>query len=237
MLLIHYYHNKNENYPFYTTEETYQLFLNYNDLWEDSSITLFYNLINKEDEVNIIDIGAGIGLYSLYAKFLPKATFYSFEPTKETFRLLNDNLKLNNINNVKTFELALSNEKTEKTLNICKAWYGLNTLGDNPLRFDNIEKSIVNTDTIDNLFYDKEIKVDFIKIDTEGYELYILQGGIKTIDKYKPIIQLEYNITNMKQCNVEEQELLDFIESIDYCIINKHDEEYFIAHKSRVSFE
>lgn len=65
-------------------------------------------------------------------------------------------MALNNITNVKTFELALSNEKTEKTLNICKAWYGLNTLGDNPLRFDNIEKSIVNTDTIDNLFYDKK---------------------------------------------------------------------------------
>ena len=42
--------------------------------------------------------------------------------------------------------------------------------------------------TIDSLNLDK---LDFIKIDVEGYEPLVIEGGINTIKKYKPIITLE----------------------------------------------
>ena len=60
----------------------------------------------------------------------------------------------------------------------------------------------------------KNIAVDFIKIDTEGSEYYILMGGIKTIQMYRLVIQMEWNLNNMAQCNVEETQLkylLDFL--------------------------
>jgi hypothetical protein len=69
---------------------------------------------------------------------------------------------------------------------------------------------------LDTIFYDNNIPVDFIKIDTEGWEYFILQGGEKTIQKYKPMIQLEWNNDNMKQCNVNVSEFIAYIDTIGY---------------------
>lgn len=55
-------------------------------------------------------------------------------------------------------------------------------MGDNPLRFNDIEPVNVKTTTLD-LFFD-EIPVHYIKIDTEGYEYFILKGGKNIITKY-----------------------------------------------------
>ena len=63
----------------------------------------------------------------------------------------------------------------------------------------------------DNIFYENDIPVDFIKIDTEGWEYFILQGGEKTIQKYKPFIQMECSKTNMRQCNVNMDEFERYI--------------------------
>lgn len=56
------------------------------------------------------------------------------------------------------------------------------------------EMSIQNVElrTLDSLELQK---VDFIKIDVEGYEYFVLQGGLNTIRKFKPQIILEYSPT------------------------------------------
>ena len=46
----------------------------------------------------------------------------------------------------------------------------------------------VNLTTIDNLEVEK---LDFIKLDVEGYESLVINGALNTIKKYKPIITLE----------------------------------------------
>lgn len=191
---------------------------NKNNIWEEQSLHVFYNIVKNDNRPvkNIIDAGANVGLYSLYAKFLPNANFYSFEPFKKTFDILNKNIELNNINNVKTFNFGLSDKKETKELKISFDNNGLNTISDNPLRFNANDVSIINVDTIDNLFYDKDIEVNYIKIDTEGFEYYILKGAEKTIKKYKPIIQIEYVKTNMEQCNVKLEQIEKIINDLNY---------------------
>jgi FkbM family methyltransferase len=215
----------NTNKQILVTPETVKItphtFMTNGEIWERDSITNFYNNIN-DNSYNIIDIGAQSGLYTLYAKFLPSCNFYAFEPFPETFKILNDNIKLNNIQNVKTYNVALSNIEGSAILNTSISHNGLHTLGNNPLRFNDVKPITVKTTTLDKIFYDNNIPVNYIKIDTEGYEYYILNGGINTINKYKPIIQIEWNETNMLQCNV-----------------NKYDFEYFInniIHYKKVSF-
>jgi hypothetical protein len=44
-------------------------------MWEEDSINYFYDNIPLDKPVNILDIGAQTGLYTLYAKYLPKASF------------------------------------------------------------------------------------------------------------------------------------------------------------------
>jgi FkbM family methyltransferase len=209
----------NENYPIFVTEKTLKItpftFQENGQLWENPSLKQFYSCIDDK-EYNIVDIGSQSGLYSLFAKFLPNSTFYSFEPFLDTFNLLNDNLKLNNITNVRSYNIGISDIKGTTILNTSKGHNGLHTMGNTPLRFNDINPISIETDTLDNCFYDKNIPVHFIKIDTEGWEYNILKGGEQTIKKYKPIIQLEWNIMNMQQCNVTESMLFELLSNYGY---------------------
>jgi FkbM family methyltransferase len=205
-------------------------------IWEDKSIELFYTKYFKKDAKVIIDIGAQVGLYTLYAKKLTEATFYAFEPYDIELNILKENIELNNLQNIIVSGLAISDKRELKTLNVCKIHPGLNTLGANPLRWnpaqtETIQKQ-VNTETIDNLFFEYTC-VDMIKIDTEGWEYYILQGAEKVILKDRPHIQIEWNLENMRQCNVNPIELETYIRTtLDYNIIT-HDglEEVFLIPK------
>jgi hypothetical protein len=98
---LEYYYFDNISYPIKVTTETTNIahytFPKGGKMWETKSIQQFFNVIPKEDTINIVDIGAQVGLYSLFAKFLPKSTFYAFEPFPATFKELNENIKLNNI--------------------------------------------------------------------------------------------------------------------------------------------
>ncbi len=215
LMATYYYNHRNPNCPIHVTPETLVVtphtFKKNAPTWEEASVNYFYDNVPKDKPVNIVDIGAQSGLYSLYAKYLPKSQFYSFEPFSQTYQLLNDNIRLNGITNVKTYNIGLSNVKGECVLNTSKTHNGLHTLGSNPLRFSDIVPVTIRVDTIDNMFYENDIPVDFIKIDTEGWEYFILQGGEKTIQKYKPFIQMECSKTNMKQSNVNMDEFERYI--------------------------
>ena len=228
-----YYYFNDEKYPISVTDETRKItpytFSSDGELWEQQALYQFYKGIDAAINFNIVDIGAQSGLYSLFAKYLPLSTFYAFEPFPTTFELLNDNLQLNEITNVKTYNLAISDKEGVSILNTSISHNGLNTLGQNPLRFNDVHPINVNTTTLDLFFYNTP--VHYIKIDTEGYEYYILKGGKEIIKKYKPIIQIEYNITNMKQCNVTEDMINILIQEIEYKFISISQEEILIGPK------
>ena len=179
------------NYPnnkhVFITENTINVtpytFIDTGLIWEFDSVDYFYSLISCDEEKTVLDIGAQSGLYALNCAFFPKLKYHAFEPYNLTYNLLLDNLKLNNINNVKCYNIALGNNKQEQILRVPEH-NGLNTLGETPLRFDKFEEMLVKVDTIDNLFFEKNIPVDFIKCDTEGYEYFIIKGAEKTINKY-----------------------------------------------------
>lgn len=215
-----FYFFKDKNLPISVSEDTVRYtgytFTSDGGMWEVDSEKEFFRHVPIEKRCNIVDIGAQSGLYSLYAKYLPNATFYSFEPFPLSYKLLSENLKINNINNVKTFDIAISDKTGTAILNTCLSHNGLHTLGENPKRFGDIKEIEVKTETLDNLFYEKNIPVDYLKIDTEGYEYYILKGGIKTLKKYKPLLQIEYNVQNMSQCNVKEEDLNELLNELNY---------------------
>jgi len=209
----------NSHYPIYVTKKTVEItpytFQRNGQMWENLSLKQFYSCIDNKS-YNIVDIGSQSGLYSLFAKYLSNSIFYSFEPFLDTYNLLNDNIKLNNITNVKTYNIGLSNKKGISILNTSRGHNGLHTMGNTSLRFSDVHPIKIKTDTLDNCFYNKNIPVHFIKIDTEGWEYNILKGGKNTIEKYKPIIQLEWDIRNLKQCNVNENDLSALLKEYGY---------------------
>ena len=102
-------------------------------------------------------------------------------------------------------------------------------MGASVQRFSDIQPVSVPTDTLDNLFYAKNVPVHFIKIDTEGWEYNILRGGEQTLRTYKPIIQVEYSETNMAQCQVNPLDLENLWKSYGYTAIYWAGEEVLLV--------
>lgn len=74
----------------------------------------------KNKEV-IVDIGAHIGFFSIYAaKNAKNGKVFSFEPSKENYILLDKNVKLNNLSNIKLFNSAVSGKDGKIEFNISK---------------------------------------------------------------------------------------------------------------------
>lgn len=195
-------------------------------LWENKSIEIFYKKYVTKSNPVIVDIGAQVGLYTLYAKNKPDAIFHAFEPYKKAFDCLNDNIKLNDITNIKTYNYAISDKNEKSYLSCSNKNYGLNTLSQSPLRFQKEFSTEVQTITLDSFI---DFPVDYIKIDTEGWEYFILEGGYNTIQKYKPVIQLEWNLTNMQQCNVTPTMMNNLINKLKYTKTEITNEELIIS--------
>lgn len=208
-----------------------------NHTWENETISdlnlieSFYDMIC--DDFVILDIGAQSGCFSLLSKFFPNTEWYSFEPDPTNYELLIKNLELNNINNVNSFNVGISNKIGNQKLKILKNHRGLNNYGENLIRFRIDDPNVIcietPVDTIDNLFYNK--KIDLIKIDSEGSEFNILEGGKDTLIKYKPKILLEYYEPNLNQFNKTFKDLHNLFDDLGYQITKSFGSDVLIESK------
>jgi len=169
----------------------------------------------------ILDVGAHCGSHSvIYAKLNPDAKIFAFEPQKKMFLLLNMNLRNNGITNVTTIQAALGNKICNATMNAsCVDGPTTNQPLDDGHLFNLGGLQIgeggepIKILTMDSINFNG--KVDYIKIDTEGFESFVLSGGLATITRDKPIIFFEHND------KVVTPQMAGFYEPIDYNIMSK----------------
>ena len=154
-------------------------------------------LLNHHHHLVIVDIGASGGIDPRWSKTTEFYKGILFEPDPREF----DVLKKNSDNNLIVINSALSDSNKEIEFHLCKKqevssvyppnFNFLNKFADSE-RF-NVEKIIhLNADTLDNQLKKEGIdEVDFIKIDTQGYELSILKGSSNCIEN---IVGLEVEV-------------------------------------------
>jgi len=142
----------------------------------------------------VIDIGANIGITTLFFSQSASQVF-AFEPNIDSFNLLVDNLKLNQISNVTPLNLGCGNKRMSKKL----VKYSQNRSSDFILTNSFIPYTDYGTESIDLVNLDhfvnkqKVANIHLIKIDIEGYELSVLAGSTKTLRIFKPVVILEMN--------------------------------------------
>jgi FkbM family methyltransferase len=154
-------------------------------------------LISKDQNRFILfDIGANIGSYSLLvAGLFPGSTIYSFEPSKATFDLLEENTKLNS--QIKCVQTAFGEETKQSDLYSDQTASGMASLYNRDLNAFGIkfnQSEVVNVQRLDDWVIDNNITPDYIKIDVEGAELSVLKGGINTLRNIKAV-QFEFGGT------------------------------------------
>ncbi len=128
----------------------------------------------KADSV-VIDIGANIGVFSLYAALSGAKKVYAFEPSKEAFEILCKNISLNNFSDIIIpINKAVSNVD-DLILQFPYSSSPYNSIGscdsDNNMNYCEISTITINTFIERNDAIDK---IDLLKLDCEGAEFDIL---------------------------------------------------------------
>ena len=209
---------KYDNLSYYTDDDSFVWHIN-NGKSEPYTreLEIVKKYLKKYPTLNntFIDVGGHIGTTSLpYSRLFKNGI--SFEPNKKSFNYFLQNLKINNINNVTLYNQGVYNKTT--TCNVIKHAGG----NSGCFYIQECDKNDINAIEViklDDLCINN-INIDFIKIDTEGSELYVLEGSIDLINKYKPLIQVETNECSDKYFGYNKDKIFDFMKHNGYKVFD-----------------
>jgi FkbM family methyltransferase len=164
---------------------------------------LFLSKLYKLDVKYFYDVGANIGDYSKEILKIPNSNVTAIEPLNECYiELLK--IKKNYPDRFTVINIALSNTKKRDFIYFADEKSELASIEKkiNQINFFknyNTKKKIIQIDTLDNIFKkNKNRRLDFLKIDTEGNEKKVLEGASTLIkNKIVKIIQLEFNLHHL----------------------------------------
>jgi len=134
--------------------------------------------VKVEEGDVVVDCGAAEGLFSFVNAYKCKKV-YAIEPLGEYIDAMK--MTFSNFNNVEVIRSALGSH--DGSASITK-----NAISSNISSSSDGEK--VGVTTLDKLFYEKGVRVSFIKADLEGSEMDMLKGAFKTIKSYTPKIAI-----------------------------------------------
>ena len=163
----------------------------------------------------VLDIGANIGFYAkILSGFVGEnGKVFCFEPDSTNFNYLKKNVQ--HLKNIRLFNNAVSDKKDvikvykSKLLNVDHRTYPVNN-------YDSIEE--INALSIDDLLNENSItKVDVIKIDIQGYELFAFKGMLNLLKTSSSIkLVAEYWPHGFKRAGYSAIELFDFFEALGF---------------------
>jgi len=171
----------------------------------------FLESIVKEG-MNVIDIGANIGIttVTIARKIGRRGKLYSFEPSPEYFNILKENISSNGLENVKVYELAVTDQ-------VGRAPFYQKELSSGIVFEEGAKKFEVSTTTIDRFLSEEKIeRIDLINMDCEGSELLVLKGAKKTLWENKVKIFCEIHHDFLKQLGQSVEELVQYLQGLEF---------------------
>jgi len=197
---------------------------------EPETIEWIANFSNGEDgdkDVIFFDIGANVGIYSLFAARCHRtARIYAFEPDSQSFGSLCKNISRNKFN-ILADPIAVSNSSGMGSVNLSSlnAGAGACALGEN-YRFTKVEQSVIFTQgiyfcSIDKLIFEHNFPVPrYIKIDVDGIEQDILRGAENVLksDLCRSIL-VEFQYEKLKDLDG----VINYLKSFDFILKKKSD--------------
>ncbi|MBX7041985.1 MAG: FkbM family methyltransferase, partial [Ignavibacteria bacterium] len=189
--------------------------------WHDRGLRKLENILNDNVDLkrSYIDVGANLGLRSLYSLSLGRKTVL-FEPNKNLREFTQKLFGKNGFDNFRILNLLLSDQKGTAKFYLSSSSY-LSSVDVKHAMSDpsggNVEEVIVEMSTLDD-FMNEHFKYEdpgIIKIDVEGHEFEVLQGAVRSIDCHRPYLLIEILKTDSHF-----PEILSMLGGMAYCCYN-----------------
>jgi len=187
-------------------------------LYERSVVELLTNKLHNNINDVFIDVGAHIGKYTiLAAKIAQEGLIIALEPHPANYKLLLKNIRLNELQNVITLNVAAWNKDC-----IMKLFVGKNSETHSLARkaHENVTEKYfyVKAFKLDNVVKKLGLRrIDWVKIDVEGGEIEVLEGMSDILRKYKPRLIVEvfkYNYRRfaelLKSCHYKFTPIIEY---------------------------
>lgn len=182
-----------------------------NGVWEEYETKLTLDLVKAGDVY--VDVGANIGYYSLIASRCVGASgkVISYEPDPENYALLEANIALNELKNVHTYNLALYDQDKTGQLFLSGDNLGDHRIYESPEARESRAITLVHGG---KHVSSQSTHVDFLKIDTQGAEFFVVNGLYELIcankDHLKMILEVcPYGIRKSGSDGMDLLKLLD----------------------------
>lgn len=161
------------------------------EAFEPAVVALFESLVAGDHAV--LDVGANIGCTTLL--FGERARCVnSFEPSPTTFSLLARNVAASGLSNIALHNYALGAAAGETELTFWPHNRAGAFVSDRTRASAGHVTERVQMRTLDEAVAERALaQIDFVKIDVEGFEKNVLEGGRTTIDRCRPVVVLELN--------------------------------------------
>jgi FkbM family methyltransferase len=178
--------------------------------YSEAEVDIFRAFVRPDDIV--IDAGALFGEHTLaLAELCPDGMVLAFEPQRIPFQVLCANMVINSQFNVDASKSALGEcDGISRVRGLdprCDVPWGLTRL-ENPYTG---EGENVRVRSVDGLMLPR---LDFMKVDVEGFEPQVLRGARETIRRSMPVLYVEYNENHAELCS--------FLAQCGYRILERH---------------
>ena len=177
----------------------------------------FYEAFLKPG-MTVVDAGANIGLHTLFfAKRVgPEGRVYAFEPGQSAFDRLQSHVKRNQLTNVRCFHCALGADE------------GTVAIAENPQ--DNSRNFVVESSpgkigtknvalrSLNQVLAEESVvRVDFLKLDVEGFESEVLKGARSYLEKHRiRVLQLELDDLGLGRSGSNSTDICDTLFGYGY---------------------
>ena len=161
-----------------------------------------------------VDAGANVGVYTTILSHLsgPTGHVHSFEPVAHLRRRIEAHLALNCVDNVTLNALALGDKPGTLPMHQVKEGVYragtssfLQTEAQDAVGRDAFEAVPTAVTTLDRYAAEKSLqRLDFIKLDVEGYERFFFQGAEECLSRFSPTILFEHSRDRLQSLNIDE---------------------------------
>lgn len=191
-------------------------------VYEVGTIRAYTKIIKEGDHV--VDVGANIGAHTLRFADLVGGTgkVTAFEPTDYAFGKLSRNVQLNprlSPRIVLNQMMLMDTDRSSGPMpQVYSSWPLVQSEDVHPGHFGKkMETAHATSTTLDTYIEMNGIpKVDFMKIDVDGYEYQVLKGAVSTIKRCHPVIIMELSPYVLKETGHNLGEILDVFGEVGY---------------------